>query len=324
MANFNFDIDGGNAATITLDTDRLNRESPRWLFFAGDFPNTVTDVSPAGGIDFGSPCIVPPAGKLGFMNRCLVTPLVVTWHAYNRREVPEGMRIREAMPGRDVLGQPTDTVHIPSLPGPEWAVLERGYAQWGLREIECLRGKSPEEVVQLRVNTCFFPEWPNLPEYNVDLIQHIDERRSFFNKATNRDLYMKIADEMVASVMATHNWMRGHVDSVHASFGLPATEPGHKSHYDKVDLHFIHRAKLQRRDQSQTTMVETQAALAKMVAGMQMQQQAQPQMSAADFLQSMQMMLAQNADLVKAALAAAVSAPAPTPAPAPEPKKAKE
>lgn len=320
MANFNFDIDGGTAATVQLDSDRLSREAPRWLFFAGDFPSTVSEVSPAGGVDFGSACIVPPAGKLGFMNRCLVTPMIVTWHAYNRREVPDGMRIRELMPGRDVLGKPTDTVHVPVLPGPEFAVLERSYSHWGLKEIECLRGKSPEEVVGLRINTCFFPEWPKLPEHNIDVITHIDERRNFFNKATNRDLYMKIADEMVASVMTTHQWMRGHVDEVHALFQLPANDKNRKSSYDKVDLHFIHRAQLQRRDQDQITMVETQAHIAKMLGTMQQQPQ-QPVMSAEDFLKTIQGMLQQNAELVKAALAGANPSHSPAPAPA---KKEKE
>jgi hypothetical protein len=306
MALTNFDIDGGAARSIMVDAGRENKETPRWLFCAADFPGTVGDVQPAGGIDFGSICIVPPAGKLGFMNRCLVTPMVITWHPYNRREVPEGMRVREVLPGKDVLGKPTDMVHIPALPGPEFENLMRGYAHWGIREIEALRGKSPEEVVGMRVNTFFFPDWPKLPETNRELIEYIDGRRPFFQKAQNKDLYMKIADEMIASVRATHNWMRGHIEEVHAAFNLPSTEPNHKSHYDKVDLHFIDRAELQRKDREQSTMVETQAQLAKMMAA----QQAAPAMTAEQFLASMKIMLEQNSELVKEALAVAASAQA--------------
>jgi hypothetical protein len=294
-------IDGGTAAVLqhSREVGPVARETPRWLFFAGDAPRSKRPAYPAGGLDLGSPCVIPPRGKPGYMNRCLITPCVEVLYPLNKQEVPVGVKVAEVIPGRDAFGRVTDTVHVSVYPGEELEVMWRSYRGWGLQEIEALRGKKPEEVAPLKLNSLFFPDWPTLPETNQEVIDHLTARKSFFNKSENKALYHAVADEMIEGVRKVDQWMRNHVDAVHACFLLPIDHEGHRANYDPVDLHFIHRAKLQRRDKDLSTMADTQAAIAQILAGGGQQAAGVTQ---EQFLESLKMILQQNNEAIKESL----------------------
>jgi hypothetical protein len=268
------------------------------VFFAGDFPGEKEKGDcPAGGVDFGSNCIVPFLSKPGYMHRCVITPLLRVRHQLFKQETPVGVTVVEALPGVNPLnGLRTDTVHVYLYPGEEWDVLNRQYARWGLTEITTLRGKEPAEVEQLKLTTLFYPDWPNLPVTNKEVIEHLKNRKSFFNKSQHRDVYHEIADEMIAGVQVTQRWMSAHVSSVHAAFKLSEKDSHKRSAYDLTDLHFIEMAGMQRQDDQIRTVSDNQQAL---IAAMGANNSG---MSQEALLEGFKQVLAQNAEMIKEVL----------------------
>lgn len=291
-------IDGGAAVSVKITNDPVMREAPRWLFFAGDLPDTVSDSSPAGGSSFPSRCIVPWSGPPGFMNRCLVTPLIIVSVDMDKHEVPDGWAVLSGASGRDQMGRLTDNVKIPLYPGTDVEPLMRGYEHWGLKEIVCLRGQTPEQVVPLKINSIFFPNWPELPETNADLRAHVEARRQNFARQNAAKIYLQVADEMLEAINQTDIWMRNHISAVHSMMGMPHGHPEHKAVYDRVDMLFLRRTGMQRRDQDLMTMTQTQKDITELMSR---------DSGGALTPDALRAILAENAKLLQAALVSALA-----------------
>jgi hypothetical protein len=246
-------------------TSLVDRESTRYLIFTGDLPSPASPVHPAGGIDLGSLCVRPYAGAPGFFNRCLITPVIKVAVRRIAEEIPDGMMVTQRVRDRDAWGRPTDYVDVPLYPGDEAESLKRSYAPWGLREIEVLRGRHQTEVSAMRLNSFFFPQWPDLPETVDEIIAHLEQRQQAAKHDTNRIILVSVGETLLEAAKANKNWMFGFVEASHAQMSSPPTDPNYKAKYDAVDLHFLDRLGMQRRDQDLQTMVSTQELIGKVL-----------------------------------------------------------
>ena len=275
-----------------------DRESNRYLIFTGDLAHSTSSAHPAGGLDLGSPCIRPFAGGAGFLNRCLLTPMIKVAVRRIDAEIPDGTLIGNRIQSRDAFGRLTNYVDVPLYPGPEADNLVRLYGDWGLREVECLRGFNQTEVSAMRLNSFFFPQWPKLPDFSSDLIAHLEERFAAAKKAegVNRLLPI-IAEDYLKAANANHNWMFKFIEQTHGYMSLPENHLAFRAKYEDVDLHFLKRLNMQRRDKDLQTMVQTQELIGKVLAdkGVTNNQG----LSAEQFTDAMQKVLAANAQMMQ-------------------------
>jgi hypothetical protein len=313
-------IDGGAAVSIAAQRDTIPKDAPRWLFSASDFPGTKGDSSPAGGIDFGSPCIVPFRGMPGFMNRCLITPCITVPRRVPKQEVPIGTDILTLNPGRDDMGRVTDYVDIPLYPAEELQYLMLAYKAWGLREITTLIKRSPEEVAPLQINTTIFPDWPTLPNTNAELKDYLQRRRTHLGRThAARDVFVALIDELLEAVDTADAWQRRHLDAVHSSMRLPPEHLEHKPAYDPVDITFLERTGVPRYDSGLRNIAESQAAIGQLLASQVTNAGGGSGMTAEQFADTLKSVLRENAAFVQSEIAKAIRPQAPeTPPETPE------
>lgn len=269
MSNVSLD-DFKDVSIIPHDMSALNREAPRYLFFAGDLWDSKLPGRPAGGLDLGSPVVKPPmVGPPGFLHRCLITPCTTATRTILKEEVPEGIRSfrqREAMDAGKIVAM--DLVDVALYPGPEVDNLITLYGGWGVIEVKALAGKTPAEVSQMRLNTTIFPNWPDLPKLNSDVIAHLRRVWDTFAQTGGAaaKLLTQVVDELIQGTERCDEWMRARLDATHGAMALPAGDSHRKAVYDRQDLHFLERTGLQRRDQELRTIVDTQSLIAQALA----------------------------------------------------------
>lgn len=265
------------SASPVLQTETLRREAPRYIFFAGDLPDSRRQDRPAGGIDLGSPCIKPFSGAPGFVHRCVITPMLLATKKMVKEEIPEGMPtygLRDeghaAAGATNVRGIGTEYGNIPIYPGAEIEGLIAGYGEWGLVEIECLRGMQPGEVQALNLNATIFPDWPSLPATNKELRDYLVGKREeiFKGDSPHRAIYLEVLGYLLRSVDAVDGWMHRELDDAHGRMQLPSTDDRYKGRYDRRDFLFLERTGMARRDRELKDIVTTQQDLARTAAAL--------------------------------------------------------
>jgi hypothetical protein len=275
-----------------LSTALIDRETTRYLVFTGDLPAPESPVHPAGGIDLGSLCVRPFAGAPGFFNRGLITPCIKVAVRRIAEEIPDGMTVVQRVRDRDAWGRPTDYVDVPLYPGDEAEALLRPYSNWGLREVAVLRGRHQAEVSAMRLNSFYFPNWPEMPETADELIEHLEVRVSAAKHDSNRAILQSVGETLLEAAHANRNWMFGFIEASHAQMASPPADPNYKAKYDEVDLHFLMRLGMQRRDHDLQTMVSTQELIGKVLAGQGLTNN--QGLTAEQFTMAMQAVLAAN------------------------------
>jgi hypothetical protein len=216
----------------------------RYFFYPGDEPNMKNP----GGLSVNSPCI--PYRRI---YRCQITPCISRQIPARTEEIAEGARIAGTVGFRFGFSK----YWLAS--GPEADELVTNYGNvadsarnWGLVELlpEKLTGMTYAEYAKFHINEAIFPDWPNIPDVNQGILDHLYEMNalienndhSWFKWSLNnsesilhRDVYLGCIPQMI---MATESAQQHQVEVVRNSniaVTLPSTEPGYKRNFDDRD-----------------------------------------------------------------------------------------
>jgi hypothetical protein len=123
---------------------------------------------------------------------------------------------------------------------------------WGLIELlpEKLTGMTFMEYAKLHINDAIFPQWPDIPETNQGVLDHLFEinalieanEHSWFKWNLNqsetilhRDIYLAAIPQMIMAVEAAQTFQADVVRNSNMAVTLPSTEPGYKRSFDERD-----------------------------------------------------------------------------------------
>lgn len=251
-----------------------NDKRERYFFYAGDEPGMPAP----GGMSVQTPCMWNAQIRRG-----QVTPL---------RTVPITRRLAEIPEGQLIYGTADDATGLGKTDlnsGPEAQELLYQYGregdsahQWGLVELApgLLRGRKMAEIAKLKITQMFFPEWPVMPELNVEMEEMIEQARQLieedrhplfkvetvrgeipYQQQQAKELYLACADDMLRAVRHAHQHQEDVVATTNLAVTLPSSEPGYKRDFDERDKLFSKRtgiplAKNSLRGNSQTDLTQ--------------------------------------------------------------------
>jgi hypothetical protein len=216
----------------------------RYFFYPGDEPGMKSP----GGLSVNTPCI--PYKR---MYRCQVTPCISRQIPARVEEISEGARIA------GTVGFRLGFAKYWLASGPEANGLLADYGNpgdfarnWGLVELlpDRLTGMAYSEYAKLFINEAIFPQWPDIPETNHGVLDHLYEinglieknEHSWFKWNLNdsdtirqRDIYLACIPQMVMAVEAAQSFQTEIVRNSNMAVTLPSTEPGYKRNFDDRD-----------------------------------------------------------------------------------------
>jgi len=225
-----FDVASKMIPATPVDVVEDRRE--RYFFYPGDEPGLPAP----GGISVQSLSI---PNKL--IRRCEVTPCLTVQVPARMQEIPDGSRIR----GTEEYSRGIAKYWLYS--GSECSNLLEQYGNmldaahnWGLVELDVLRGMPVGEVAKLHVTETFFPEYPRIPETNADVMRQINAAldRIRVTDTPARTLLLAIGQKMLDAVEAAHRHMTDVIAATNIAVTLPSTEPGYKRNFDERDRLF--------------------------------------------------------------------------------------
>lgn len=227
-----------------------NDKRERYFFYAGDEPGMPAP----GGMSVQTPCMWNAQIRRG-----QVTPL---------RTVPVTRRLPEIPEGQLIYGTADDATGLGKMDlnsGPEAQELLDQYGregdaahQWGLVELAptMLRGRKMAEIAKLRITQMFFPEWPVMPELNIQMEEMIERNRQLiendqhplfafkrgdYQSEQAKELYLACADDMLRGVRHAQQHQEDVVATTNLAVTLPSSEPGYKRDFDERDKLFSKR-----------------------------------------------------------------------------------
>ncbi len=233
MVGTAFDVASKMIPKTPVDVVEDRRE--RYFFYPGDEPGLPAP----GGLSVQSLSI---PNKL--IRRCEVTPCLTVQVPARMQEIPDGSRIR----GTEDYARGIAKYWLYS--GSEAANLIEQYGNqldaahnWGLVELDMLRGVPVAEVASLRITETFFPRYPLIPETNAELIKQISAviERLTVAEIPGRTLLLSIGQKMIDAVESAHRHMVDVVSATNIAVTLPSTEPGYKRNFDERDRLFALR-----------------------------------------------------------------------------------
>lgn len=244
----------------------------RYFFYPGDEPGRTHP----GGLSVNTPCI-----PYKVIRRCQVTPCISRQIPARVEEIAEGARI----PG--TVGFRLGFAKYWLASGPEADGLLADYGNpgdfarnWGLIELlpEKLTGMNYGDYAKLAINEVIFPQWPDIPETNQGVLDHLYEMNGLIEKndhswfkwnlndsetILHRDIYLACIPQMVMAVEAAQSHQSEVVRNSNIAVTLPSTEPGYKRNFDDRDRLYSKRTgialAIDSRRQSPTDMAEAAA-----------------------------------------------------------------
>lgn len=231
-----FDVASKMIPTTPIDVVEDRRE--RYFFYPGDEPGLAAP----GGISVQSLSI---PNKL--IRRCEVTPCLTVQVPARMQEIPDGSRIR----GTEEYSRGIAKYWLYS--GSEGSNLLEQYGNkldsahdWGLVELDMLRGLSVADVASLRITETFFPQYPLIPETNAGLIKQINSviEKMQVAEVPARTLLLSIGQKMLDAVDSAHRHMVDVISATNIAVTLPSTEPGYKRNFDERDRLFALRTEI--------------------------------------------------------------------------------
>lgn len=222
----------------------------RYFFYPGDEPGRAHP----GGLSVNTPCVPHRV-----IRRCQVTPCISRQIPARIEEIPEGARIAGTVGFRVGFGK----YWLAS--GPEADTLLADYGNrgdsarnWGLVELlpEKLTGMTYPDYARLNINAAVFPQWPDIPETNRGVLDHLFEinemieknEHSWFEWSLNssetilrRDIYLACIPQMILSVETAQEFQSEAVRASNIAVTLPSTEPGYKRSFDDRDRLYARR-----------------------------------------------------------------------------------
>ncbi len=228
-----FDVASKMVPKTPVDVVEDRRE--RYFFYPGDEPGLAAP----GGLSVQSLSI---PNKL--IRRCEVTPCMTVQAPARMQEIPDGSRIR----GTEDYARGIARYWLYS--GSEAANLTEQYGNqldaahnWGLVELDMLRGIPVAEVASLRITETFFPQYPLIPETNAGVIKQISTviEKMQVAEVPARTLLLSIGQKMIDAVEAAHRHMVDVISATNIAVTLPSTEPGYKRNFDERDRLFALR-----------------------------------------------------------------------------------
>lgn len=237
-------FDGMNEQMQAYEIVSAEDRRSRYFFFAGD----VGDVPGPGGMRVQSRSV--PRQTL---YRCMVTPVVTVRKMELTNLIPSGA----AIPGSENRVKNGCSEYW-VFAGPEAMTMLGDYGNgndftrnWGLVEVapDLLRGLDWEkEVKPLKIQQVFFPDWPNIPATNAEVLAHLQSRMEGIRKATfsfdvsNREIYLAVGADMIRAVEAA----QAHQEFVCANSNQGVAEPrgsdAHKRGFDTRDEAYFRRS----------------------------------------------------------------------------------
>jgi hypothetical protein len=223
----------------------------RYFFYPGDEPGRAHP----GGLSVNTPCV-----PYKIIRRCQVTPCISRQIPARIEEIPEGARIAGTVGFR--LGFAKSWL----ASGPEADGLLSDYGNqadftrnWGLVELlpDKLTGMTYMEYAKLHLNEAIFPQWPDVPETNRGVIDHLYEINTLIegndhpwfkwnlNQSEtiyHRDIYLACIPQMIMATEAAQTFQADIVRNSNMAVTLPSTEPGYKRNFDERDRLYSKRA----------------------------------------------------------------------------------
>lgn len=208
----------------------------RYFFFAGDIPGFPAP----GGMSVDSGCIL-----MQKFLRCRITPCLTRMMRMRKGDIPEGNIIPGTLDG--------DFAQKWVFSGPESERLLFDYGNkldttrnWGLIELEELRGWTVNQVQQLNLTNYFFPDYPNIPKTNMEVLSHLEavgEQLSYdiAVKTEHREMYKAILHRMKEAVKAAQSFQMRALDKSNTDILRPSGEPSRKEQFDPRDYLFSER-----------------------------------------------------------------------------------
>lgn len=216
----------------------------RYFFYAGDEPGRTHP----GGLSVNTPCV-----PYKVIRRCQVTPCISRQIPARIEEIAEGARIA------GTVGFRLGFAKYWLASGPEADGLLSDYGNrgdfarnWGLIELlpEKLTGMIYPEYARLHINEAVFPQWPDIPEANQGVMDHLFEMNALIEKNEHpwftwnlnasetiyhRDIYLACIPQMLMAVEAAQQFQAEVVRNSNMAVTLPSTEPGYKRNFDDRD-----------------------------------------------------------------------------------------
>ena len=223
----------------------------RYFFYPGDEPGRTHP----GGLSVNTPCI-----PYKVIRRCQVTPCISRQIGARTEEIAEGARIA------GTVGYRAGFSKYWLASGPEADTLLSDYGNqvdtsrnWGLVELlpEKLTGLSYAEYAKFHINEAIFPQWPDIPETNKGVLDHLFEMNGLIesnehpwfkwnlnNSETilHRDVYLACIPQMIMAVEAAQEFQSDVVRNSNMAVTLPSTEPGYKRAFDDRDRLYSKRS----------------------------------------------------------------------------------
>jgi hypothetical protein len=146
-------------------------------------------------------------------------------------------------------------------------------------EIKSLRSDLGDRVYrELDVTKLFFPDWPNMPERNEDVVRHIAERLEVITASPPRDIPSEVQPmvmeilrgvgaELIEAARKTQEIQREEIVYTHHCMRMEPKEERYKPRYDSRDYEILRRTGLPQIDAAELQTAESLNILAKQATG---------------------------------------------------------
>lgn len=146
-------------------------------------------------------------------------------------------------------------------------------------EIKALYSELGHQIYrELDLTRLFFPEWPHLPNRNVDVVDYLEARVAAIKNAPPNGIpselqpqvmviLQKIGSELVEAAMRTQEIQRSEIQYTHQCMKMRPTEERYKPKYDSRDQEILTRTGLPQIDAAELQTAESLNLLAKQAAG---------------------------------------------------------
>lgn len=239
-----------------VESDRVSRESPRYVFFPGDVlsPRRKREHPELadGGEEHPSRCLVRTKG---YIRRCRITPLEKWGEPLPAEMLPEGVEgygtvVVEGHGGNNhYLSTSRNIVNYPRLPGEEiHALLDRGLDSLpkGIVQLTPCIGLTWEDFEATGWQQHFFPVYPQSGWIPVTLRQISEQIRA---AVVPRSELRQLQTEMLGACEEFRLWATQRVQVENEVIGTPAGSGGWIYRYSDLAETLLPQLEMQRKDE---------------------------------------------------------------------------
>lgn len=214
----------------------------------GRDPNTIQTDNTNHYIFYAGEDIPYPHLALGKVQRGRVTP-VLPFPLWDKFEgVPQGLQVR--VRGQQWINSesvPEEAQYI-LQPDPLFRHIMENYGDWGIVELEALRGMSPAQVIALNIDDTFFPK--GVPATYTLMKERILETAAEVKSSPNYPVYRQIAQDMLKGIDGCIRYDNARVDEVEGNIERSKSNPAYQSTYCAMSIRMLARLERGRKDEA--------------------------------------------------------------------------